>query len=583
MSSITRLWYDNPVFVKELRARMRGTRAYWLLAGYLAVLSGVLFFSYVGWWNTARTGGGLSEIGSVGTWFYQIMIAVEAFLVVFIAPSITAASLTVEREQRTMDLLAVTPIARIQIVVGKLLAAFSFLGLLLSASLPLVSLCFLLGGVDAGTVARDYLNFLLYGLDLAALALAWSSVARNTSAAISYTYATLLAPYLLGSLVIISFQATGPGTGTTSVPATPKVGVAGMWHGLSFIAEAVGTFVVYLAGTSMSFGASNQAVTFYGLAVPWWLLAIATHGLIVAILAGIAAMRLEVYPERKAGWLRLLVAAFVLTQSFLFFGLRAGRAIPWNLGPPLPGPSFQGSLVLSYPQRALLLFYPLAMLLWLAPMFTTGQISLGHRPNLRRSLAQGWRLQSLKAGTVESALPYLLLVLAGILLLFALSVAPIGAGNARLTTNALVLALQTGAATGAAILGIWCVGLLLSALIPNRWTALIIAYALIAYVALAPILANGKAAVQSAAPGGLFLNLYYLNPLVVLLDAGTNGKFFASLNLIPGSTPGWICCILGWSVIAFIALGLFPLAERRASRQSHKVRRAGGQDSATDM
>jgi ABC-type Na+ efflux pump, permease component len=137
MSSITRLWYDNPVFVKELRARMRGTRAYWLLAGYLAVLSGVLFFSYVGWWNTARTGGGLSEIGSVGTWFYQIMIAVEAFLVVFIAPSITAASLTVEREQRTMDLLAVTPIARIHIVVGKLLAASASFGLLLSASCPL--------------------------------------------------------------------------------------------------------------------------------------------------------------------------------------------------------------------------------------------------------------------------------------------------------------------------------------------------------------------------------------------------------------------------------------------------------------
>ena len=36
----------NPVFVKELRVRMRGARAFWLLGVYLALLAGVLFMTH---------------------------------------------------------------------------------------------------------------------------------------------------------------------------------------------------------------------------------------------------------------------------------------------------------------------------------------------------------------------------------------------------------------------------------------------------------------------------------------------------------------------------------------------------------
>ncbi len=43
---------DNPVVTKELRGRMRGARTYWLLFGYLLLLSLILFFSYLGWWNS---------------------------------------------------------------------------------------------------------------------------------------------------------------------------------------------------------------------------------------------------------------------------------------------------------------------------------------------------------------------------------------------------------------------------------------------------------------------------------------------------------------------------------------------------
>ena len=81
MSVITRIWADNPVLTKELRVRMRGSRAYWIITGYLALLSFILFMSYSVWYNTsALRGGGFSSGSKVGQYFFYIIIAVQAAL-----------------------------------------------------------------------------------------------------------------------------------------------------------------------------------------------------------------------------------------------------------------------------------------------------------------------------------------------------------------------------------------------------------------------------------------------------------------------------------------------------------------------
>ena len=68
---------DNPVVTKELRGRMRGTRTPWLLFGYLLLLSLILFFSYLGWWNsnaqTLQNGGGGEAGYTVGRLFFRII------------------------------------------------------------------------------------------------------------------------------------------------------------------------------------------------------------------------------------------------------------------------------------------------------------------------------------------------------------------------------------------------------------------------------------------------------------------------------------------------------------------------------
>src|SRR5947209_8467453 len=157
MSIASKLIPDNPVLTKELRVRMRGARAYWILTGYLAFLSFMLFFQYSSWWSTAQArGGGFSLSSKIGQQFFTMIFFTQLFLVAFITPAITSGAITIEKEQRTMEMLELTRLSRGSIVAGKLLSAISFVALLLVSSLPITSICFFLGGVSPEQVLLRY-------------------------------------------------------------------------------------------------------------------------------------------------------------------------------------------------------------------------------------------------------------------------------------------------------------------------------------------------------------------------------------------------------------------------------------------
>src|SRR5207244_1177935 len=89
----------------------------------------------------------------LGRAIYFFAFIAQAIMVALITPAITAGTVTIEREQRSYELLAATPLRPSDIVRGKLTAAVSFVVLLLTASLPLVSLAFLVGGVSPAEIA----------------------------------------------------------------------------------------------------------------------------------------------------------------------------------------------------------------------------------------------------------------------------------------------------------------------------------------------------------------------------------------------------------------------------------------------
>ena len=385
MSLVMRLLPDNPVLTKELRSRMRGARAYWIMFGYIGFLSLVMLFSYFAWQKSVEnSGGGSSQSSEVGGQIFITILVTQIFLVLFITPAITSGALTIEREQRTMDMLDLTPMPRRSIIIGKLLSAVSFTSLLIISSLPLISICFMLGSVDPAQVLSAYLEMLLGSFLVGAMGLMWSSIARTTTQAVIYTYMTMF-------LMVIG-------------------GVSAF--GVSSYARGGDMFT----NVGQSIGAPLFSGEFFGIKT-----LDGTGFVVLCVLGGIlmatvARVRLEMFPERKAWMLRgltlLIVGVQILGADLWWLNAwyrRGTQLIQTQIEPPT------GVLVVTA-----------CALMLLVPIFATGELKAFEARRFFAHLLWGWTPKGLSRGKLASGLPFLLILTALCLGIYMFSFALVG-------------------------------------------------------------------------------------------------------------------------------------------------------------
>ncbi len=199
----------NPVLDRELRQRLRGRAAWVVLTLYLAVLALILRLVY----DVGSRPGDLVDLSlsqaqtasSAGRSIFHWLLFFMLGLICFIVPGLTAAAIAGERERQTLVPLQVTLLSPRAIVFGKLLASLAFVVLLLIAALPLVSVSFLLGGVDAVEVAKGMGMLLVVAVAVASLSLACSSALRRTQTATVTAYG-IVAVLVVGTAVIYGAQ-----------------------------------------------------------------------------------------------------------------------------------------------------------------------------------------------------------------------------------------------------------------------------------------------------------------------------------------------------------------------------------------
>jgi hypothetical protein len=126
--------------------------------------------------------------------------------VVFLAASSTAGSISLEREKQTLELLITTPISSLAIVIGKLLSALVYVFLLIAASIPLMAVVFVYGGVAPEDVLSGYIVLVATALGLGSFGLLCSSLVKRTTAATAITIFGVLA-VTIGTVFILAFWA----------------------------------------------------------------------------------------------------------------------------------------------------------------------------------------------------------------------------------------------------------------------------------------------------------------------------------------------------------------------------------------
>ncbi len=135
--------FENPVLQRELLVNLRTNRAFLLLAVYQLLLAAVVLIAWPSDERLDLTTNPQSAQKLVNLFFLgQYVIAS------LMAPSFAAGAITGEKERRTYEMLLASPLRPGAIVLGKMVASLTHLGMLILGSLPIIVLCLPLGGVS---------------------------------------------------------------------------------------------------------------------------------------------------------------------------------------------------------------------------------------------------------------------------------------------------------------------------------------------------------------------------------------------------------------------------------------------------
>lgn len=174
---------------RELRHLFASPIAYVFIAVFLS-LSFWLFFSNVFLYAQAN----------LRPFFDMLPLLFIIFL-----PSITMGMWSEEKRSGTHEILLTLPVSRVQLLLGKWLAAVGFLLVVLFFTIPLPVTISLLGDLDAGQVLANYCGAFLMGCAYLAFGLFVSSMARNQIVSFLITVLVLFVFFILAAPVVTDF------------------------------------------------------------------------------------------------------------------------------------------------------------------------------------------------------------------------------------------------------------------------------------------------------------------------------------------------------------------------------------------
>src|SRR5262249_21888873 len=139
--------FAGPIIAREVLTAPRPLRYYLGRASFscfLFILMWTAWQSIIGW-QTIRELGVLARFGNILYWMFAML---QLTLMLFFAPLFTAATVSYEKDRRTFTLLLMTDLSDLEIVLGKLVAGLLNILTILGASVGLMMICTLFGGIS---------------------------------------------------------------------------------------------------------------------------------------------------------------------------------------------------------------------------------------------------------------------------------------------------------------------------------------------------------------------------------------------------------------------------------------------------
>ena len=195
---------ENPVLQRELLVNLRTRRAFLLLGLYQLLLAGVVLLA---WPSDERLD--LTTNPPSATKLVNLFFLGQYVIASLMAPSFAAGAITGEKERHTYEMLLASPLRPGAIVLGKMVASLTHLGMLILASLPIIALCLPLGGVSLYEVLAAYLCLIVSVILFGAIGVFCSSYFSRTSSSLVVSYLVILPLVICAILFWRSLEGDG--------------------------------------------------------------------------------------------------------------------------------------------------------------------------------------------------------------------------------------------------------------------------------------------------------------------------------------------------------------------------------------
>lgn len=371
-------YVGNASAVRDYRSQLRGMRPMWIWLSYLLVLVMVTMAYYA---QIAGRRGSLSAMQMDLKTFYYTIMGLLGTVVVLAAPALTATSVTVERQRRSLDLIFSAPVSPRYFLVGKLLSSLRYTTMLIVLAIPAIAVCVVLGGATWTEVITAIAMLLMSSVCFSAIGILISSMCQSL---VTATFVTILATG--GYLMVVNLAQV---YGITSL--------IGGFSGPMSASALPASPVSWIPGLSpfMSYMASPNALIF-GIEMPSWIPALAwTLGFSRLMILGGESVLSE-YRSKESRALRifgLVWTAFLGFASGCLFSTMFGGAGSMN-------PGDQGK-----PQFALSQLFMFGFISIL-PMIASHSI----RSEKKFRSSKAFALRETLQGTSDGVLPYLILL-----------------------------------------------------------------------------------------------------------------------------------------------------------------------------
>lgn len=194
----------NPIVKKDVRVQSRSMKISWGVFAYELILALVFFLAMVVIDQNTRYSS--DNIYSKLVWLYPTLAVTQLVILGVVVPVRTASSISGEKERQTFDIMMTTDMTPFSIILGKVMTAIVQSMLFVVASMPIMALSFIIGGMSWSYLFWFLALALLASFFAASIGILCSSLCKKSISAVIMTYGFYLIFFLVTFLPYLLYQ-----------------------------------------------------------------------------------------------------------------------------------------------------------------------------------------------------------------------------------------------------------------------------------------------------------------------------------------------------------------------------------------